>query len=513
MKIRLFIASLLTAVAAMAGFIPADDPNLQYTGRVDFSNPKAPEFSWAGTSVAAQFSGTSLKVKLNEKGHGMYYAFVDGNYDNGHVITCTAGEKTYLVAEGLENKPHDLLIYKRTDGGKGTTAFLGLELDEGAKLLPPGPRPKIRMEVYGDSISTGLGSDRKRGKEHSREATDNFFSYGSITARNIGAEFRCISKSGIGLVKSWWPTIMPQYYDRASATSLEGSGERWDFSTWTPDLVVINLFQNDSWTIKGAGKDVIIPKYVDFVNTLRGHYPKAKIVCALGSMSAGKNQWAGWVKEAVTRVNDAGDKEVYSYIFKVGTGNRHPNRGEHVKMATELSKFLTTIGLVLDLAVELPEEVTEVATNFTPDPAKTYYIDCPASGLRLAGDGAKVSQWGYNVVRAKGVKQSETGTNVRWKFIATGDKWLIQLAAGGENSRLWANKLTKSDGLSMSGEVEAGAWSQFKITGASNGKTFLTCPTGPKNFRRLRISDGGKIGMAKSHHLGPEHQLVISEVK
>ena len=341
----LIAVSMMYVSVASAGFIPADDENFQYTGRIDFSNKKAPEFSWAGTSVKAKFTGTSLKVKFNEKGKGMYYVFIDGNYDNGHVIKCKNGENTYDVATGLKKKTHDLLIYKRTDGGKNTTAFLGIEVDEGAKLVKPDPRPKLRMEIYGDSISTGLGCDRKRGKEHSREATDNFFSYGAVTARNIGAELHCISKSGIGLIKSWWPTIMPQYYDRACATSLEGSGEQWDFSKWTPHLVVINLFQNDSWIIKRPDKDMVIGKYVDFIKTIRGHYPKAKIVCTIGSMNANQGKWAKWIVEAAGQMKSAGDKSVYSYVFKKRTGNRHPNKKDHAEMAKELTAFVKTLKL------------------------------------------------------------------------------------------------------------------------------------------------------------------------
>jgi hypothetical protein len=114
----------LSASSALATFVPADNPNFQYTGRIDFSDKKAPEFSWAGTSVKTRFTGTSLKIAFHENGGGMYYAFIDGNYDNGHVITCKPGQHVYEVASGLPNKTHDLLIYKRTDGGKGTTAFL-----------------------------------------------------------------------------------------------------------------------------------------------------------------------------------------------------------------------------------------------------------------------------------------------------------------------------------------------------------------------------------------------------
>jgi hypothetical protein len=507
----LTVASLLWASVVMAGFIPADDPNFQYTGRIDFSNKKAPEFSWAGTSVRTKFTGTSLKVKLNEKGGGMYYAFVDGNYDSGHVITCDQGEKTYDVATGLESKTHDLLIYKRTDGGKATTAFLGLELGDGATLKAPGPRPKLRMEVYGDSISTGLGCDRKRGKEHSREATDNFFSYGSITARNIGAELRCISKSGIGLIKSWWPTIMPQYYDRACATSLEGAGKQWDFSKWQPHIVVINIFQNDSWTRKNTTSEEGVSAYVDFVKKLRGHYPNARIVCVLGSMDASKGKFAGFVKDAVKQLNDAGDTKVYSYMFKVQTGHTHPNSKVHAKMAQELTQFLTTLDMDITLTTPLPVEAKEVTSNFTPDPSKTYTIDCPSMGLRLAGGGAQVSEYGYTVTTPRGVGESETGAHVEWKFVAVGDKWHIQLAAGGEDSRLWAVKLPKARGIALTSDAKSGGWAQFKISGVSNGKCFVTAPDGPNPSHRLQILPGGKVAMSSANNTDSSAQLDIRE--
>jgi hypothetical protein len=400
----------------MAGFIPADDKNFQYTGRIDFSNKKAPEFSWAGTSIRTKFTGTSLKVKFNEKGAGMYYVFIDGNYDNGHLITCDKGEKTYEVATGLEDKTHDLLIYKRTDGGKATTAFLGLVLDDGAKLEAPGPRPKLRMEVYGDSISTGLGCDRKRGKEHSREATDNFFSYGSITARNIGAEFRCISKSGIGLIKSWWPTIMPQYYDRACATSLEGAGEAWDFSQWQVDLVVINIFQNDSWTRKNTTSEEGVSAYIGFVKKLRGHYPESRIVCVLGSMDASKGKWAGFVKQAVQNLKEGGDKEVHSYIFRKQTGYRHPNRDDHERMAEELTAFIKTLGEIKpDPRVEAGTGYQEAyETAVAKAAGKDYHASLllHAAALRKYGSEAapsrlKIAEFKKDALAVKAVEMRE----------------------------------------------------------------------------------------------------------
>ncbi len=367
---------LLTVSTGLAGLVPADDKNLQYTGRIDFSDKKAPVLSWPGNSIKTKFTGTSLKVKMvgdgktDKKGKPtgpMFNVFIDGKFDKPHVFGCNKkGEHVYTIAEGLKDKTHDLLITKR---GAGKNAFLGLVLDDGARLETPGPRPKIKMEVFGDSISVGLGADRARGGEHSREATDNFVSYCAITARNIGAEYHCTSKSGIGLIKSWWPTIMPQYYDRADGTSLEGSGKAWDFSKWTADLVVINIFQNDSWTRKKTTAQEGVSAYVSFVKKIRGHYPKAKIVCVLGSMDASKGKWAGFVKKAVQQLNDGGDKAVYSYIFKKQTGHRHPNKNDHAKLAAELTKFLTTINIGVELTTPVPEKATKKGPGLAPAPS------------------------------------------------------------------------------------------------------------------------------------------------
>jgi hypothetical protein len=241
------------------------------------------------------------------------------------------------VADGLADETHRLLIYKRTEGGQGHTLFNGLTLDSGAKLVEPDARPELRMEVFGDSISCGLGNEAGNKKqEHDGAFENSFLAYGAITARNLGAEYRCTSKSGIGLVKSWFPTTMPQYYNRLLAT--DGPSKPWDFRKWQPQIVVVNLFQNDSWLIKGKpGDNDCIKTYVIFIRTLRKHYPKADIFCTLGSMSASTTKWAGFVKSAVKAINGAGDRKVHAYIFKTRSGGMHPKVHHHRQMAEELT--------------------------------------------------------------------------------------------------------------------------------------------------------------------------------
>jgi hypothetical protein len=328
---------------AFAGTVGADHEHFQYTGRIDFGHKNAPAITWPGTYIKARFTGTSLKVILaDEKGKNSFNVFIDGDYESPHVIRCTRGKSTYDVADGLAAGEHSVMIFKRTEGDQGVTVFGGLVLGSGAKLLPAPPRPRLRMEVIGDSISCGLGNEAKnRKQEHDAGYKNNFLAYGAITARALDAEYMCTAKSGIGLIKSWFPVTMPQYHYQLLATE-GGGGRRWDFKKWQPHIVVINLFQNDSWIIKKSppGDAERVEAYVRFIKTIRGHYPDAHIFCTLGTMSASKTKWAGYVETAARMVNGAGDPSVYSYIFKGGTGSMHPRVSHHRQMAAELTEFI-----------------------------------------------------------------------------------------------------------------------------------------------------------------------------
>lgn len=326
--------------------VSPDDPNIQYVGRVDYTDAKAPKITWPASEVNLKFEGVSLQVTLDdEKGKNRFNVFIDGDTEDPMLLEVEQGEKTYTLAEGLSEGTHTVSLHKRSEGSNGYTIVKGFELNDGATLFTPDALPAKKLEVFGDSISCGLGADAglKPGKdysEHGVNARNSYVAYSAVTARNLGCEYRCISRSGIGLVKSWWPTIMPQYYDMLNGNTDEGKGEKWDFSQWQPDYVVVNLFQNDSWIIKKPDQEQMIQAYVDFIKKLRGHYPKAKIFCTLGSMSANKTPWAGYVKQAVARMNEGGDKQVYAYIFATSTNSMHPKRKHHKRMAAELTAFI-----------------------------------------------------------------------------------------------------------------------------------------------------------------------------
>ncbi len=329
--------------------ITADNANYLYTGRIDFADKKAPSISWTGTSIKANFTGTSLALKLDDQfGKNYFNIFIDGETQHPYVLEAKQGEQTYVISTALKAGNHTLEIYKRTEGEEGATAFKGVLLDKDAKLLVPPTRPNRRIEIYGDSITTGAGNEgADNGMDHLLSEKNNYWAYGAITARNLNAELHTISQSGIGIMISWFPFIMPQFYDQLSAVG--NNDTQWNFSQWTPDVVVINLFQNDSWLVdrekrlQPAPTDAQrVQAYINFVRSVRAKYPKAQIICALGSMDATATpKWPGYITTAVERMKKENNDQKLDTIFFEFTGfGGHPRIAQHKANAEKLTVFI-----------------------------------------------------------------------------------------------------------------------------------------------------------------------------
>ncbi|MYM67879.1 electron transporter RnfD [Pseudoduganella sp. FT55W] len=347
MKFQAGFVALLLAGQAWAGVgIQADNAQLQYTGRIDFADRTRPVLSWPGTSIEGNFTGSSLAVKLDDQlGKNFFNVFVDGKLA---VIEAAQGSKSYAVFNGLPAGAHHFLITKRTEGEEGGTVFQGLELADGGKLLPPPPRKQRRIEFFGDSITSGMGNESPDdGPDDLRKDKNNYMSYASITARALNAEAHITSQSGIGVMISWFPFTMPDFYDQLSAVGNNDS--KWDFKSWTPDVVVVNLFQNDRWLIDREKRLSPMPDdaqriqaYRTFVQKIRALYPRAYIVCALGSMDAVQegSKWPGYVRTAVDQMRDGGDQRIDTIVFPWNGFGGHPRVKQHQTNAALLTAFI-----------------------------------------------------------------------------------------------------------------------------------------------------------------------------
>jgi len=296
----------------ITGVIDADNPNIQYVGRFNFSDPKKITFDWPGVIISAKFMGKSLSVKL-EDGKNEYAVIVD-NYAPRILSTDTL--KIYKVISGLADSiPHTIIIQKRTETFVGKGIFSGFVLDPGYSLLPPDKRPERRIEFIGNSITCGFGNEGETADCHFSPGTENAnMSYAAITSRALNADYSLIAYSGRGVVRNYGDTNktsrdpMPSLYDRAC---FYDSTTKWNFSKWIPQAVVINLGTNDFSTKPFPDKDVFQKGYSDLINRVRILYPGVSIFCIGGPMT--EEPCVSYVREVV--VNDQKMKREKNLFF------------------------------------------------------------------------------------------------------------------------------------------------------------------------------------------------------
>jgi len=331
-----------------AKIIYPDNEALSYSGRIDFSDISKPIISWSGTSISTRFTGTSVAVVLeDQEGNNFFNVIIDGNDKTPYILSAKQGYHKYLITTTLSDNDHELEIYKRTEGADGVTIFHGLELEHNAKVFAVLEKKTRKIEFFGDSITSGLGIDADPYAGDNDIADKNHYvTYAALVGRALNADVHTISKSGIGLMSNYVGYIdykMPDYY--AQLHGYDNNNSKWDFSSWTPDVVVMNLLQNDKWIYESLEtkptEAEIIEKYVAFVRKLRATYPNAHIICALGSMDATKSgsPWPGYVSKATEIMkNKYNDNKISTVFFPFNGYEAHPRREQNRENAKILEE-------------------------------------------------------------------------------------------------------------------------------------------------------------------------------
>jgi Carbohydrate esterase 2 N-terminal/GDSL-like Lipase/Acylhydrolase family len=349
-----FIAAILCIIVQTAftqSIIKSNDPHIHYMGRVRV-NADSAELSWSGNSITINFKGTGVKALLRDQsGINYFKVIVDGQVLPD--IQIDSAKRLYTLVSGLPEGVHQLELFKRTEWVFGKTWLYQLELDANTIIAKAPATKKRKIEFYGNSITCGYAVLDTTGKDRGTAPfEDNYLGYAAITARHFNAEYNCIARSGIGILISWFPQIMSEMYDRLNGVD---STSTWDFSQYKPDVVVINLFQNDSWLVvqhqypefkhrfdTTAPKAAqIIAAYQSFVKSIRSRYPKTQIICALGSMDATKegSAWPGYISKAVENL---GDKKITTHFFPYKNTPGHPSKAEQQIMADDLINYIET---------------------------------------------------------------------------------------------------------------------------------------------------------------------------
>lgn len=335
----IIIPALGFSAARDSVYYRPDHPSIRITGRVDRSNPLLPRFWAPGVYVEFGFQGSYCILEIRDEerwGKSHNYLEIKIDQDPPFRIQTKSAENRILIANGLKNGPHQVLVCKNTEAEIG---YLELQAIVCEKILAPPPAPKRSIEFYGNSITCGMGNDPSAVPCNTRDWFDQhnaFMAYGPLLARNLGASWQLTSVSGIGLMHSCCNknTVMPDVYDKINLAENKLS---WNFSRYQPDLVTVCLGQND-----GVQDSATFCKaYVDFMLQLRKKYPKSRLLMLNSPMA--DDRLEVFLRSAITttlnEIRRRGDKKISAYFFDKkyrGGCDAHPSGTEHLEMATLL---------------------------------------------------------------------------------------------------------------------------------------------------------------------------------
>jgi len=327
--------------------IDPDDPSIEYIGRFDFSNPKSVRFDWPGVQIRTKFEGTSCSIKLKD-GNNDYNVFIDGML---HKIIRTTADTIYVLANGLPNKVHTLLITKRTEALFGIATFEGFILDGGKDLIKTIDilKRKRKIEFVGDSYFTGFGSEGDSSDcEFSRETQSSYVSFGAQLARKLDADYSIVAISGSGVVKNYGDSLrtskypLPHYYNR----SCFNDTLLWDFKQWQPDAVVVRLGRNDYWQKPHPKREMFRTAYLKLISDIRKNYPMAHIFALCSPFR--KDPHCDYINSVVKELNLKNKDNKIHFVKLNVTFNpqrdfgceKHPNRFGHKKIADFLEPII-----------------------------------------------------------------------------------------------------------------------------------------------------------------------------
>ncbi|MGD9991657.1 MAG: GDSL-type esterase/lipase family protein [Salinivirgaceae bacterium] len=322
--------------------IKPTNPNIQYLGRVDYTNPLAPRFYAAGTGFRVKFSGTYCQVLLNDQvRYGTYHNYIQVLIDGVPTRMQTTDKMNTLeLAKDLPDGEHTLMIFKDTEAGIGYLELAGFRCDE---LLEPDPLPEQRIEFIGNSITCGYGADDSQIACNAAEWYDQhnaYRSYGPEVARRLNAQWMLTSVSGIGMIHSCCDITyeMPDIYHSVNMTTGDYP---WDFTRYQADVVTICLGQNDG--VQDSVK--FCSAYVNFIETVRTKYPQAQIVCLTSPMADNYlfSALDKYLSGIVAYCHEQGDIKVHKLALShnMNSGcDAHPSMDEHLQVANELEPFI-----------------------------------------------------------------------------------------------------------------------------------------------------------------------------
>lgn len=302
--------------------------DLRYFGRV-YEKGGTYYFNWIASGFEFSFTGTGVSATFeshnnynDSASHTPYLkVYIDGK-EAKRDIAVTDSMQEVVLCEKLKKGTHTVRVVKRTNPRSSSVGLMDITLHKGGVIETPPSAKTRKIEFLGDSITVGYGVlGNASTTEWSTSTEDGTKTYAALAAQALNAEYNVIAVSGRGLVNNVGgdEKVMGVMYPQTDIYNL--AGDKWDFSKYQPDVVVVNLGTNDhSRSSEAEVKNAAAALLKD----IRKNNPNAYIIAAYGMMG---NKWSGAWQSTIKGLGDS--KISFIELTKGGTVLSHPDAAAH----------------------------------------------------------------------------------------------------------------------------------------------------------------------------------------
>lgn len=297
-----------------------ETPHYKIYGRTDETQETLPLF-FNGSGIEVNVTGTELWIDI------------DVDFDTHEPWIWTALNGAFMSRQMLMPGTYSLCLFRgmSPDAVKNVRFFRELQAmseDNDCRLLVKGFRSdgsflpvrdrRFKLEFIGDSITSGEGTyGAKDDIDWLSMYMGTSRNYARMVSDALDAEYRLISQGGWGVLCSWDNDPrhnLPSRYEKICGLAAGemnerlGAGKPYDFQSWIPDAIIVNLGTNDAsafeqpeWTDPVTGRtfkqhkepdgtyrqeDIARFKQavIDFLTMLRRNNPTSHIVWTYGML-------------------------------------------------------------------------------------------------------------------------------------------------------------------------------------------------------------------------------------
>lgn len=303
------------AASVIGGEKLKDESCVRWIGRTEYGADGNMYCYYTATGFTVKFTGTELKVTFgatntsSDKNRPYFEAEVDDGSDcESRSFALTEAVQTVTVAENLTYGTYTVTVLKRSEPENSLTSVNEIQTDGAFKT--PARHTGLNFQILGGSGISGHGCLGQPDEGWTTKNSSSLKGFGYLAAKAFGAETQFVSNSGMGLVwgyrgvaslaSAYDATGLVAEYNADGSTKSVGVTGEWNHTSWTPDVVIVNIGGND-WNshislLTGAARTAAETQFKDAVAQLltKIHtlYPEACVVWTCNSIKSGNGALA-----------------------------------------------------------------------------------------------------------------------------------------------------------------------------------------------------------------------------